>query len=310
MLFPWALRLGWINWWFLSIIVLFILSILWTRGLIFKTKGELLSSEISEKLKTIDQDIIKHENLPLPLLEVEVPRLDEPIQVNVVHSDSPVNLKVLPNDKHIDLNNKTSVTVSTLYAAEACLLGRAPRCKPILRRSAFLLRSRLQTYSPPEIIEQEIIRQETYVQETTVKEIVVEETVIEEIIVPETSAVEAFALETSVTEEVYGFPLLLEEVGVLQTDELVDLGFEEKNSGNFEQAAAYFSNALSRDPKPDLAFYLIIDSYWLWNNLGKNEYALTQLRTHVHKYLPLFNTELRLQFDNWMVKENLVNSFN
>ena len=271
MLFPWALRLGWINWWFLSIIVLFIWSILWTRGLIFKTKDDLLSSNISEKLETIDQDINKQEHLLL------------------------------------DLNSKTSVTVSTLYAAEACLLGKAPRRKPILRRSAFLLRSRLQTYFPPEIVEQETYEQELYVQEK-----IVEETVIEEIIVPETNAVEAFALETCVTEEVYELPLPLPlvQVGVLQLDELVDLGFKEKHSGNFEQAAAYFSNALSRDPKPDLAFYLIIDSYWLWNNLGKSEYALTQLRIYVHKYLPLFNAELRLQFDNWMVKENLVNSFN
>jgi hypothetical protein len=29
------------------------------------------------------------------------------------------------------------------------------------------------------------------------------------------------------------------------------------------------------------------------------------LQTYVQKYLPLFNTELRLQFDTWMVKEDL-----
>ncbi|HUS88900.1 MAG TPA: hypothetical protein VMW91_05940, partial [Desulfosporosinus sp.] len=74
---------------------------------------------------------------------------------------------------------------------------------------------------------------------------------------------------------------------------------------NFEQAASYFSRALSQDPIPDLAFSLIIDCYWLWNNLGERDYALTQLQTYVQKYLPLFNTELRLQFDTWMVKEDL-----
>lgn len=87
-------------------------------------------------------------------------------------------------------------------------------------------------------------------------------------------------------------------------DELIDLGFKEKYSENFEQAASYFSHALSQDPIPDVAFSLIIDCYWLWNNLGERDYALTQLQPYVQKYLPLFNTELRLQFDTWMVKED------
>ena len=96
-----------------------------------------------------------------------------------------------------------------------------------------------------------------------------------------------------------------ERIFMLPIEELIDLGFKEKRSENFEQAASYFCHALSQDPIPDLAFSLIIDCYWLWNNLGERDYALTQLRDYVQKYLPLFNTKLRLQFDVWMVKEDL-----
>ena len=92
-------------------------------------------------------------------------------------------------------------------------------------------------------------------------------------------------------------------------DELIDLGFNEKNSENFEQAVFYFSWALSLEPMPDLAFYLMIDCYWLWNNLGMRDYALTQLRAYVQKYLPQFNTQLRYQFETWMTKEDLHKMF-
>ena len=92
---------------------------------------------------------------------------------------------------------------------------------------------------------------------------------------------------------------------MIPINELIDLGFQEKYSENFEQAAAYFLRALSLDPMPDLAFYLLIDCYWLWNNLGKRDYALTQLQAYVQKYLPQFNTQLRYQFEAWMTKEDL-----
>ena len=96
----------------------------------------------------------------------------------------------------------------------------------------------------------------------------------------------------------------MEEITIpMLIDELIDLGFKEKDSENFEQAVFYFSWALSLDPMPDLAFYLMIDCYWLWNNLGVRDYALTQLRVYVQKYLPQFNTQLRYQFETWMTKE-------
>lgn len=92
---------------------------------------------------------------------------------------------------------------------------------------------------------------------------------------------------------------------MLPIEELLDLGFKEKYSENFEHAAEYFSNALAQNPIPDLAFSLIIDCYYLWDNMGKHDYALTQLESQIHRYLPLFKPELRFQFDTWMVKEDL-----
>jgi hypothetical protein len=175
MLFPWALRLGWINWWILSIMVLFISSIVWSKVLMTKTKDNILASKI---------DVYAEEN------------------------------------------------------------------------------------SNQEIIEQ----------------------------------IQVNAFEAVSTES----PVIREEVLMLMPiDELIDLGFKAKSLENFEQAASYFSQALSLDPMPDLAFYLIIDCYWLWNNLGKRDYALTHLQAYVQKYLPQFNSQLRYQFDIWMTKEDL-----
>ena len=92
---------------------------------------------------------------------------------------------------------------------------------------------------------------------------------------------------------------------MLPIEELIDWGFKEKHSENFGQAASYFSHALDQGPTPDLAFSLIMDCYWLWNNIGEHDYAVTQLKPHVQKYLLIFNTELLLQFDTWIIKEDL-----
>ncbi|MFZ3131619.1 MAG: hypothetical protein WA125_11095 [Desulfosporosinus sp.] len=187
MLFPWALRFGWINWWVLSIIVLFVGIILWPKVLIKnRTKDNIIASEING------------------------------------------------------------------YA---------------------------EKNSNEEIIEQ--------TQANTVEMIEMIEIV---------EIVEMVETESLVNTE---------EIIMISIDELIDLGFKEKHADNLEQAASYFSQALSQDPIPDLAFSLIIDCYWLWNNLGKRGYALAQLQTYFQKYLPLFNTELRVQFDTWMAKEDI-----
>ena len=204
MLFPWALRLGWIYLWILSIIVLFILSILWPKILINKTKDNLSSSEINVYAENVSQEVIE------------------------------------PNQMVIE-----------------------------------------EVIEPSQMIIEEVIEPN--------------QMVVEEVIEPiQMNVIEP---ESPVNWE--------EKVFKLSMDELLDLGFQEKQDENFEKAASYFYQALSKDPIPDLAFSLIIDCYWLWNNLGQRDSARIQLQTFIRKYLPLFSTELRLQFEAWMVKEDL-----
>lgn len=88
-------------------------------------------------------------------------------------------------------------------------------------------------------------------------------------------------------------------------DELIDLGFQAKQLENFRQAADYFSRALALNPKPDLAFYLIMDCYSILNQLGERELGLAELRTHMRTFYHLFNSELRHYFEVWMNKEDL-----
>lgn len=88
-------------------------------------------------------------------------------------------------------------------------------------------------------------------------------------------------------------------------EDLIELGFQEKNLSNSELAAHYFSRALDREPAPDLALYLIMDCYWLWNDLGERDHTLTQIQAYISKYLPQFNPTQRHQFDAWMTKEKI-----
>ncbi|MGC7872420.1 hypothetical protein ACPUYX_12935 [Desulfosporosinus sp. SYSU MS00001] len=88
-------------------------------------------------------------------------------------------------------------------------------------------------------------------------------------------------------------------------DELLDLGFNEKFAGNFAQAAVYFLQALSLEPKPDLAFYLILDCYWLWKNIGESDYAISRIMGYAQKYRPQFSLDLQFQFEVWLKKEDL-----
>ncbi|MCB8816649.1 hypothetical protein [Desulfosporosinus shakirovi] len=96
----------------------------------------------------------------------------------------------------------------------------------------------------------------------------------------------------------------------LSIDELIDLGFKEKNLENFQQAACYFFRALALNPMPDLALCLIMDCYWLLNNLGERDYAITELKIHVKTNISRFDPVLQHRFVTWMIKENLNKYFN
>ncbi|TGE36742.1 hypothetical protein E4K67_16625 [Desulfosporosinus fructosivorans] len=269
MLLPWALRLGWISWWIWSIIVLFISLVLWPRVLIAKSKDNVLTSQINVYAENKSQEI------------------PEQIEENVViafESQSAVNLEekifILPIEEPIDLEFTEiySKNFEHVYAEFKSNEGIS-----------------------------ELVQLQLNI-----------ETSMEESISTETGAgvplpvplVEVGGARLDDQNEVNVVDSLIQVdvekiTCILSIDELIDLGFQEKHSQNFEQAASYFSQALAQDPIPDLAFSLIIDCYWLWNSMGDHDYALTQLQIYIQKHVPLFNAELRLQFDTWMVKEDL-----
>lgn len=153
-----------------------------------------------------------------------------------------------------------------------------------------------------------LAREEIMTAETVSKEILAEKTVAEKEVITENSIV----IEKDVVEPdiiVNNKPSVSEgfvdlEIS-LTVDELIDFGFNEKQAGNFHQAADYFLRALSLNPIPDLALCLIMDCYWLLNSIGECEYALTELKLPVRTYLSQFNPELRHRFDAWVSKENL-----
>ncbi|KGK89702.1 hypothetical protein DP73_08675 [Desulfosporosinus sp. HMP52] len=165
-----------------------------------------------------------------------------------------------------------------------------------------------------EAIVEEAIVEEAIVEEAIVEETIVEETIVEEAIV-ENTVVEKTVVEKIIVEETLSGETIIDdifyestnesEINGFSIDELIDLGFSEKQSGNFNQASLYFLNALALNPAPDLALCLIMDSYWLLNNVGDSECSLIELNNYVRTYLAQFDPELRRLFDSWVIKENL-----
>ncbi|MDO0821536.1 hypothetical protein [Desulfosporosinus nitroreducens] len=162
-------------------------------------------------------------------------------------------------------------------------------------------------------VEKEVVVEEMI---TVEKEVVEEEmiTVEKEVVVEEMITVQNELVEEEMV-------IIIEELAVEEEsirdsenapsiDELIELGFKEKNLDNFQQAAYYFLRALALNPMPDLALCLIMDCYWLLNNLGERDYAITELKIHVKTNISRFNPELQHRFDAWMIKENLNKYFN
>ncbi|SDG87888.1 hypothetical protein [Desulfosporosinus hippei] len=159
-----------------------------------------------------------------------------------------------------------------------------------------------------EAIVEEAIVEEAIVEEAIVEEAIVEKTIVEEAIVEKTVA-EKIIVEETISGETIFDDIFFEssnesELSGLAIDELIDLGFREKQAGNFSQASRYFLHALGLNPVPDLALCLIMDCYWLLNNMEDSE-SLIELNNYVKTCLAQFNPELRRRFDAWIIKENL-----
>ncbi|AFQ44600.1 hypothetical protein [Desulfosporosinus meridiei] len=160
-----------------------------------------------------------------------------------------------------------------------------------------------------EAIAEETVVEETVVEETVAEEALAEETVAEEAIVENTVA-EKIIVEETISGETIFDDILFEssnesELSGLSIDELIDLGFREKQAGNFNQASRFFLQALGLNPVPDLALCLIMDCYWLLNNMGDSEYSLIELNNYVKTYLAQLDPEPRRLFDTLVIKENL-----
>lgn len=95
----------------------------------------------------------------------------------------------------------------------------------------------------------------------------------------------------------------IEDKGI---DQLLDLGFAEKISGDFSQATAYFLRALALEPEPEIAFYLIIDCHWLWKNNLKSEEGLKPILFYAGQYAEKFSPDLQRQFEDWLRKEDIM----
>ncbi|MHB8076959.1 MAG: hypothetical protein ACYDGZ_24805 [Desulfosporosinus fructosivorans] len=275
MLLPWALRSGWISWWILSIIVLFISLVLWPRVLIAKSKDNVLTSQINVDAENRSQEILEQieENVVIALESQSAVNLEEeifilPIVEPIVEPvEEPVDLEFTEiyskNFEHVYAEFNSNEGISELVELKLNI-------ETSLEESTS---TSTETGAGVPLVEVGVERLDDQNEVNMVDSLI--QVDVEEITCS------------------------------LSIDELIDLGFQEKHSQNFEQAATYFSQALAQDPIPDLAFSLIIDCYWLWNSMGDHDYALTQLQIYIQKHVPLFNAELRLQFDTWMVKEDL-----
>lgn len=67
-------------------------------------------------------------------------------------------------------------------------------------------------------------------------------------------------------------------------EELLEKGFKEKDRGAYQQAAEYFYLALITKPEPDLAYYLITDSYGLWKSVNSAEMAFSRLEPFIRDF--------------------------
>lgn len=316
LLFPWALRTGTIVWWILSVVFLVIIGTLYPTRLIAKDKSknspmvmdsepmvsvennasqELIDQTLSAQRsirKTKEDDELVEETKKHDELVEETKKDDEPlgeIEENLVNNNT--NTMLVQPKLNIETSvTKTSGTIvsSGEYRRKSTLVRNTIALRIGFRRAAYShkeynAKKEESTFLAPKCSHSKKLirrRNSSYRNRYTIRPL----------------------LEAGVSLSDKS-PNSLDNV--ISLEELIDLGFKAKHVDNFEQAAYYFSRALALDPKPDIAFYLILDCYWLWGNLGERKYALTQLDEYVETYLPRFDSELRHQFADWMTREDI-----
>ncbi|WP_172408135.1 hypothetical protein [Desulfosporosinus sp. FKA] len=225
------------------------------------------------------------EALEEPIMETEVP--EEPVE-EVEALEEPIMETEVPEEP-----------VEEVEALEEPIMETEVSEEPVEEVEA-LEEPIMETEVPEEPVE-EVEALEEPIMETEVPEEPVEEVEALEELIMETEVSEKSVMEEEIPKEANSD----EHLDQLTLDELLNLGFNEKFAGNFAQAAVYFLQALCLEPKPDIAFYLILDCYWLWKNIGESYYAISRIMGYAQKYRPQFSSDLQFQFEVWLKKEDL-----
>jgi len=88
-------------------------------------------------------------------------------------------------------------------------------------------------------------------------------------------------------------------------DGLIDMAFEAKSYGLFDESIKLFVQALDLKPPPDIAFYLIIDTYSMLDASTDKTSITQRLRKHCMQYKKDMPSEMKDIFEKWLTEENL-----
>lgn len=286
MVFPKAIQSGRVSLWLMSIAILLMTGASWPSIMKVKQKKNSQTDNYSE----IRNKVVITEQIKVnPINDLD----------NLDQGDITIGSKIVRNgDEELRYKLEGSDATEKIEQEENSL-------KPQKMDEVIAL-------EPSEVLEiiilpdrNEVVQEEAVVEETVHEETLNEEAVNDEVLDEEVDDEKGVIEKVIHNEEELPPSILEESTDLLSIDELLELGFNEKNSENFAQAAAYFMRALALEPRPDIAFYLIMDCYWLWKNIGESDYALSQIMIYAQKYFSIFSLDLQRQFEVWLNKEDL-----
>jgi hypothetical protein len=86
-------------------------------------------------------------------------------------------------------------------------------------------------------------------------------------------------------------------------EEIIEQGFQAKEEANYLYAVELFISALDKKPSPDIAFYLITDSYWLLKQSTLSNEALNRVEPYINEYMESAPPEWLVRLSEWLQKE-------
>ncbi|WP_170932580.1 hypothetical protein [Desulfosporosinus sp. FKB] len=255
----------------------------------------------AEETEVPDEPIMEAEVPDEPIMEAEIP--DEPIMETEI-PDEPIMETEIP-DEPIEETEVPDEPIEKAEVPDEPIMEAEVPDEPI--EEAEVPDELIEEAEvPDELIEEAEVPDEP-IMETEIPDEPIEETEVPDEPIEKAEVPDEPLMEAEVPDELIEKAEVPEESVMIEAtlDELLDLGFNEKFAGNFAQAAVCFLQALSLEPKPDIAFYLILDCYWLWKNIGESDYAISRIMGYAQKYRPQFSLDLQFQFEVWLKKEDL-----